>query len=88
MLETTNPIRVEGEHAINIGERKVGEGIQYARESAVDPFQVFLEDRERPLNLPVWRKWAIVGVICTAALCVAAVSSMVCDVWFCDFVIL
>ncbi|KAH9475001.1 Polyamine transporter 3 [Psilocybe cubensis] len=56
---------------------KVEDGRHYSSQPLEeDPFQVFLEEHERPVNLPVWRKWAIVVVICTAALCVASASSM------------
>lgn len=67
-----------GEDVVEREEHKIEEGLHYLnRPAGEDPFQVFLEEHERPLNLPVWRKWVIVVVICTAALCVASASSMV-----------
>ncbi|KAJ3544006.1 hypothetical protein NM688_g5793 [Phlebia brevispora] len=41
-----------------------------------DKYEVRLEEEDDPKNLPVWRKWLIVSVICSGALCATCASSM------------
>ncbi|KAF8956847.1 major facilitator superfamily domain-containing protein [Flammula alnicola] len=41
-----------------------------------DPFQTILEEREHPQSLSTARKWIVVFVISSAALCVASASSV------------
>lgn len=44
---------------------------------APDKLEVALEQEDDPKALPVWRKWIIVLVICSGALCATCASSMV-----------
>ena len=39
--------------------------------------EVFLETDEDPKNLPTWRRWLILMIICTASTCVVFDSSVV-----------
>ena len=43
-----------------------------------DPFLVDLRPEDDPKNLPVFRKWLILFVVCTGTLCSTSASSMVC----------
>ena len=42
-----------------------------------DGFQVVLEPEDDPKNLPVFRKWLILLVVCCGSLCATCASSMV-----------
>ena len=46
-------------------------------EQIPDKLEVALEQEDDPKALPVWRKWIIVLVICSGALCATCASSMV-----------
>ena len=46
-------------------------------ESTDDKYAVALEQEDDPKCLPIWRKWVIVLVICSGALCATCASSMV-----------
>ena len=43
-----------------------------------DDYEVTLESSDDPKQRAVWRKWLIVSVICSGALCATCASSMVC----------
>lgn len=42
-----------------------------------DPFKVELSSDDDPKNLPIFRKWVILFVVCTGTLCSTCASSMV-----------
>jgi len=47
-----------------------------------DSLMVFLDDSEKPQNMTIARKWLIVVLISSAALCVTCASSMVSTLMF------
>ena len=59
------------------GNKKVEQTDLSQRSSAVDGFLVELDPEEDPKNLPAWKKWQIILVICFGALCTTCASSMV-----------
>jgi hypothetical protein len=57
-------------------EEEGSEGSEVQRKQ--QQFEVSLDADESPLALPLWKKWACVGVVSIGALCVTCASSMVC----------
>ena len=69
----SNPISVSASASKTSLEVKQIEG------SDVDSsiFEVVLEDHEDPKNMSVWKKWCVVLVICSGAICATCASTMV-----------